>query len=797
VRAVVLLCLWLLAALSPPVWAASATPESPQAVIAQAKADLRAASPGLNPSTLTDADIESHLAAIPPIQARLAGVISTLGPRLEDLQARQLQLGAPAAGLPVEDPRMVRTRQDLARALASVTADVQEARLLSLTADQISATLSERLRENFAARLWTRTRSVLDPTLWRDFFGALPGDLARFGRAIGDELDQAAGHAVAGWALMVATLLFGLLLIGPGRIILDRLGYRRAGRGGGEPRLRRVALASWLVFVAAMTPLVAGLLVRAALVQIGGATPAADQLIVLAIRAAVFGAFLEGLGRALLSPGRPEWRLAPAPEGVVSRLSPFPGLVGAAAALTMFVAGLNTILGVSLPTRVATDCLSLLAEMAAVTGALAMIGEARAARLAATPAGPSAAESDSRLPWVLATLAAWLAVGAALLAVLTGYLALASFLMRETVWIAGVLGLMALLLRLADELFPTLLAPEGPMGGRLRTALGLSPGAMEQFGVLLSGVARLLLLLVAAVAVLAPVGASVEDIVQRFTATDFVVRLGLVSISPGAVLGGLGLFAAGLLVTGAVRRWLELRYLPKTNLDVGLRTSLGAGVTYLGALVAMLVAFAYLGLSVAQIALFASALSVGIGFGLQSIISNFVSGLVLLAERPVRVGDWIAIGDLEGDVRKINIRATEIEMMDQSRLIVPNSDLISKTVRNITHSGALGRAKIVLRIDSAADPAQVRDLLLAKLGAHPSALKEPAPAVYMTDARDGAMEFTAFAYLSSPRLAYGVRSDLLFQILPDLKAAGIALAGPATVVNVELGDRSPKPAGGA
>ena len=310
---------------------------------------------------------------------------------------------------------------------------------------------------------------------------------------------------------------------------------------------------------------------------------------------------------------------------------------------------------------------------------------------------------------------------------------------------------------------------------------------------LLSGLSRLLLMLLAWVALIAPFGASVEDLVHRLTATDFVVRLGLVAISPGAILGGVALFLTGLAITRGVRRWLEVRYLPKTNMDVGLRTSLAAGVTYLGALIAILVAFAYLGLSVAQIALFASALSVGVGFGLQAIIGNFVSGLILLAERPVRVGDWIAIGDLEGDVRKINIRATEIEMMDRSRLIVPNSELVSKAVRNVTHAGALGRVKIVLKLDGAADPAKAREVIMARLTAHPQILADPAAAVYMTDVRDGALEFTAFAYVASPRLAYAVRSQLLFEIVPDLRAAGLTLANPSPVIHVDAADRPIEP----
>ncbi len=796
-RVLVLLLLWLTfasPALAQGVTAPAAT--SAQTALAQARADLRAAAAGVTSRALSDEDIEARLATIPPIQARLAAVASSLGPRVEDLQARQAQLGAPASpGSPAEDPRTVQTRRDLAQRLASLTADLQDARLLILTADQISATLSDRLRANFSARLWTRTRSVLDPGLWRDFAAALPNDLARLTRAVGDEMTQTASVAriARSVTIGVAALIISLFLLGPGRVILNRVGYRRAARAGGEARLRRIVLALWLVLVAVAAPLLAGLLLRAVLTQIDAMTPDVDRVTALLVQAAVFAALLGGLGRALLSPGRPEWRLAPVPEDVVRRLAPFPGLIGLAAGLASFVGGLDTILGASLASRVAGDCLAVITELAAVGGALAAVGRARVAQRAREPTGPSAADSESRLPWVLATLAAWFAVGAALAAMVVGYLALASFLMREAVWIAAILALLFLLLRLADDLFPSLLSPGAPLGSTLETALGLSHGTMDQLGVLLSGVTRLVLLLLAWAAVLAPFGASLEDVFQRFTATDFVVRLGLVSISPGAILGGIALFLLGLAITRAVRRWLEVRYLPKTALDVGLRTSLAAGVTYVGALLAILVAFAYLGLSVAQIALFASALSVGIGFGLQSIISNFVSGLILLAERPVRVGDWIAIGDLEGDVRKINARATEIEMTDHSRLIVPNSDLVSKTVRNITHAGAMGRVKIVLKVDAAADPAEVRDILMARLTAHPKVVKSPAVAVYMTDVRDAAMEFTAFAYLISPRLVYGVKSELLFQIVPDLKAAGIALASASTVVNLGLGERVIEP----
>ena len=114
-------------------------------------------------------------------------------------------------------------------------------------------------------------------------------------------------------------------------------------------------------------------------------------------------------------------------------------------------------------------------------------------------------------------------------------------------------------------------------------------------------------------------------------------------------------------------------------------------------------ASAYLGLHLTQVTLIASALSVGIGFGLQAVVQNFVSGLILLVERPVKVGDWVALGDIEGDIRRINVRATEIQMGDRSTMIVADSELITKTVRNVTWGAPLGQVQISFTVGYDAD----------------------------------------------------------------------------------------------
>jgi small-conductance mechanosensitive channel len=481
--------------------------------------------------------------------------------------------------------------------------------------------------------------------------------------------------------------LLAAMLVAPARLVLNRWGEARLAKQSAAGRPAVALIAVWWVVVAVLTPLFAGVAIQRALATTGASTPLFAQIFSLFWKTAVFGALVEGVARALLSPKWPAWRVAPISDIAARRLAPYPALIAFSAALAGFQAGLSSLLGFSSATSQAIGCLTLLLQLAVIASALSQIGRARVAEAEA-----------------VCCLLAW----------------------RRS-------------------------SPRsGPMR---RTCSDGSPPPISYCG---SGRSRFLL---------APLPA--------------------LCWSSGS----------DLAATQTLRVWLESRYLPKTRMDLGVRTSLASGVTYIGVLVAFLLTCAYLGLSLDRIALFASALSVGIGFGLQAIIGNFVSGLIPLAERPIKVGDWIAIGDMEGDVRRINVRATEVEMGDHSRLIVPNSELVSKVVRNVTHGAALGRVKIVLSLDAQSDPLAVRDLLMQRLTAHPDALSDPAAAVYMTDIKDGAMEFTAFVYLASPRDAFKAKSDLLFQILPDLKAQGIALATSNPVVHVDVGDRPIEPSG--
>ena len=145
------------------------------------------------------------------------------------------------------------------------------------------------------------------------------------------------------------------------------------------------------------------------------------------------------------------------------------------------------------------------------------------------------------------------------------------------------------------------------------------------------------------------------------------------------------------------------------------------------------IAFSYLGLSLDRPTIVAGALSVGIGFGLQSIVNNFVSGLILLWERPIRVGDLVVVGDGEGYVRRINVRATEIETFDRSTVIVPNSNLISGVVRNRVRNDRIGRVLVSVPVPRASDPDQVAEIMRTAALAHREVMSEPAPRVLLQE----------------------------------------------------------------
>ena len=729
-----------------------------------------------------DAQLNEFRDAVAALATRADALAADRTPKLAALDARIAELGeAPAKGAPAEAADIAAQRSALGKQRAALDAEIKRARLLAVDAQQLSGEIIEARRANFQARLTQRTATPLSPTFWSDLRGGLERDSARLA-ALRDGLVAAGSDAFApdsrGYAL--AGLGLGLLLIVFGRWAAERalLGLT-AGRMP-QGRLRRSAHA---VAVVAVVTLFTGGGAQVIVAGLDGheALSGAEKAFARALVGAVFfGSFVAGLGRALLSARRPSWRLAPIGDAVAERLRLFPLLFGVLVASSQLAKQVNTLVAASLSATILTSLVSAVLSSVLIAWGLVRAANAREAAPAADEPAPR------RSLWVgLGIAALWLGVLAILLAAATGYIALANQIARQITGVGIIVATFYLLVHLVEDLCASALSSRAHWAEH---ALGLEPRVLDQLAVLCSGAFRVCAVLLALAAALLPFGTGPADLLARLGQAGTGLKIGQIELTPSAVVGALAVFVLGLVAIRALQRWLREHYLPTTRLEPGMRSSVTTLLGYAGGVVVFALALSALGLSVERIAWVASALSVGIGFGLQAIVQNFVSGLILLVERPVKVGDWVVLGDTEGDIRRINVRATEIQMADRSTVIVPNSELITKSVRNVTLANAEGRVRIRLPMPLASDAGRVREILFAAFAAHGGVLKTPAPSVLLDGVEGSSIVFVAVAYVANPRHSGTVRSELLFDILARLRSESIALLRPVAIQVRNLDD---------
>jgi potassium efflux system protein len=359
----------------------------------------------------------------------------------------------------------------------------------------------------------------------------------------------------------------------------------------------------------------------------------------------------------------------------------------------------------------------------------------------------------------------------AVLALLAGYVALAGVIVGQLVWVLVLAGAAYLLDAVIVDLSG---AWVGQAGEASQDADVLARRRRAQFAVLAAGLLRVMLVVLLLTLLFAPFGEEPTQLLGRAARLGDGIAIGDLQIRPAAVARAILVVVLASAAVRVLQRWAAERLLPTTSLDPGMQSSLATLLGFVGGVVAVALGLSAMGLALNQVAWVASALTVGLGFGMQAVVSNFVSGLILLAERPVKVGDWVAIGPLEGDIRRINVRATEIQMPDRSTLIVPNSEFITKVVRNVTQSSqAQGLVQVKLPMPLTVDPETVRQLLLATFKAHREILADPPPAVLLDGIEAEKLVFSATGFVASPRRSAAVRSELLFGVLREIHGRGL------------------------
>lgn len=349
--------------------------------------------------------------------------------------------------------------------------------------------------------------------------------------------------------------------------------------------------------------------------------------------------------------------------------------------------------------------------------------------------------------------------------------------------VAAIVGAAALLHILSYVLIRRMPGLQASWAQRITAALHLRPGQRMSELVWLHWSLMCLLWCGAGLLSLHALGMQqvASDVLKRLAQAGFNVAG--IHVVPVRLLFGVMLAVVLISLARMLRALIERRLIKLRQFDTATSESVATMLGYVGFVLAILIGLSAAGFNLTNLAIVAGALSVGIGFGLQNIVNNFVSGLILLSERPVRRGDYVRVGSVEGEVRKIHIRATEIETLDRVSVVVPNSELIASAVYNWRLRDPFTRVVISVGVAYGSDTELVRELLVKAGLAHEATLPLGTPGVpdthaYFVSFGDSSLNFELRTYIRDVNLRGRVGSDLRFAIDKVFREHGVVIPFP-------------------
>ncbi len=693
----------------------------------------------------------------------------------------------PAEGEAPESIEVARQRASLDSDLAAIRGQVQQAELVIAQANSLGRNLTARTQKKLLDHLQSRLPYPLSPSAWTNAAPELGWQLARLVRSPADwwdGLSEEERQDAIHWR-MILIISFALLL----GLVIRILVRRWFGR---DPAVQEPSYArrfSAAVAEAVATGIVPALIFGAFLYRVTSESALISGLFATAVAAfcggMIFVILAWALPRAALSPDTPNWRLisiAPENANRICTLITCLVAVGVIDAFFAVTVGGSNELGRL--TSWSLDLQSVYSFVVIVARAgliLALMRESlwHGGDSVAQPddqdAEGAADEGTAQSSWL------WRAGGraASLLAVVSiaaslfGYVYVGLHITRSLLWVGIITGVILLVRGVLREL----------IGVALRSRfLQISLRVRHPTRRVLKFWFRLALDVVAigiwVFLTLPLVGIPDADVFYWTSKALTGLTFGSITISITDIALGLLAFLLVVLATRMLQRVLEDQVLPQTRLDIGVRNSVKAGIGYLGITIAALIAISVVGLDLSNLAIIAGALSVGIGFGLQTIVNNFVSGLILLVERPVKAGDWIMTGGHEGFVKRINVRATEIETFQRASVIIPNSELLSSALINWTHKDHYGRVEIDVGVAYGSDVDQVMKILQDCLDQHAKILSVPESSVIFMSFGESSLDFQARGFIANVLYRPFVASELRVAIYRAFAEAGIEIPFP-------------------
>ena len=727
-------------------------------------------------------------------------IADSIRPKLSEVQSQIDKLGKPPEqGQPPEAQEVATERARLDALKSSFDGGIKTTDVVGVRAGNITQRIQELRQALFTKQLLRRSQSPLMPTIWRQVADELPGMSRDIGR-----ITQSWWSAASGQPFMLAALIAAVaslyVLLKTCVVFLIRMALPDSGERPGY--FQRAGAAGWAAPALALPSAAAALLLVFGLYSLQLLPYQIERLTETALPAFLIFIAVSALARAVMAPKRARWRLVDLADKPALKIATTVSWIAGVYSLDLVLKELIRVLYLPLQVSIAVASIGSIAIALLLIrlvrtdftpAAQLVTGEGSqpapqpstdAAPPAAQPATDMSGDAEPAHPSRLAFLRPLLlklpllAVALGIMAAsLSGYIALGRFMAGQMV-VTGSVVVLVLLLHLAIR---AVIGEPGHEAERFRTVfderLGLDDRHRHVLGRGASLLLNVALALVALPLVLLTWGFTQADALEWVRNVVFGFRIGSFQISLAQILIAIGLFMGLLIATRLVQRWLAARMArPPRVVEQGIADSVHTFVGYLGIGFAALTALSYAGLDVTNFAIVAGALSVGVGLGLQSIVNNFVSGLIILVERPIKVGDLVNIKGQEGHVRRISVRSTEIETGDRASLIVPNSEFISSTVTNWTHRNPLARVLVKVGVSYKSDPEQVRSILQTVARECPLVMQIPAPGVGFDNFGPNALEFSLSGVVPEISRAGAAQTDLRIRILKAFREHGIEIA---------------------
>ncbi len=723
-----------------------------------------------------DEELSELRSQLESLRAEIDDSVATQTQSLETLKSDMEALGPlPEKDAPPEAANIKIQRENLNKQIAEIEGRIKEADLVISNVNRLLTELAETRRMQFANRVLKHGPSPVSIKLWNNALPQIAAASVTVKQAFKNILtNKKISQQLQDSAFVISiAVLIAILLAWPLRYWL-LLRYEHDPNVT-KPNIMQAIRATLVAgAVRAFLPTAATALIYIVILTRDLLSTTGKEIAQAIFLGLIFFIWVTAFFRASLSPTQPAWRVLPIPNKFVHGIWPF--IIGLALiySVDIVLSEIITLYGLQLEISVLHDYLIAVLVLSLLV--ILLLRKSIWVLKDKPDAKPIWRSFRVTLAFLLLLI---IALGG------FGFVALSRYVATQVLLTGGLFFLLLIVHQIGRELLEQSISTETWLGRYLCTTLQMDEESTHRFKFWTGLLYDFLLIIAGLVMALFVWGAKREDIASWLNQALFGFKIGNITISLVEIIIAALVVTTLILLTRFFQQILVNKIFPQTTIESGLRESIRIAVGYVGSIIAIIAGIAVLGLDLSNLALIVGALTVGLGFGLQNVVNNFVSGLILLAERPIKVGDWIVVGDQQGYVKNIKVRATEITTFDRASIFVPNAELISGTVMNWTHADEMGRVVLPIGVAYGSDTNKVRDTLLMIANAHPQVLAEPKASVAFRGFGDSALDFELRCYIGDVNNTISVTSDLCFAIDEKFRKENIEIPFPQQDVYIK------------